>query len=278
VHPQSQYIEEARCQKGYKEEINGQHTTDNHIYYLLFVRVTMGNMSSGEQEQATLDDFLERFKSKIKPNTMVELGMHEVQNMPVFTFVRKIDRSIAAKGVKGATEENLPVDARLGGHRKNVMAYRLAADVGKELAKESDFMFGREFFPLLYEELKQQWNTRNHRVGLIGNSGTGNSWFQMYALRRLMIDFKANAEYYFVVRQVGQDVYVYDLENADVFLWTVEANVMATVIDDLSNALYFFEDDTENTMSPMALGITPSLCTLSQCLDHIKEVRKRFYY
>jgi hypothetical protein len=78
------------------------------------------------------------------------------------------------------------------------MAYRLAADVdvGKELEKESDFMFGREFYPLLYEELKQR-NTTKHRVVLLGNSGTSKSWFQMYALRRLMLDFNANAEYSF---------------------------------------------------------------------------------
>jgi hypothetical protein len=79
--------------------------------------------------------------------------------------------------VRDATEASLPVDARFGSHRKNVMAYRLAADVdvGKELEKESDFMFGHEFYPLLYEELKQQWNTTKHRVVLLGNSGTGKS-------------------------------------------------------------------------------------------------------
>jgi hypothetical protein len=84
----------------------------------------------------------------------------------------------------------------------------------------------------------------------------------MCALRRLMLDFDANAEYSFVARQVGKNVY---------------EEVMTTAIDALSNALYFFEPNTKNTMSPMALGITPSLPTLSQCLDRIKEFTKRFY-
>jgi hypothetical protein len=97
------------------------------------------------------------------------------------------------------------------------MAYRLAnVDVGGErgLEKESDFMFGREFYPLLFEELKQQWKTNHRRVGLIGNSGTGKSWFQMYALRRLMLEPES---YSFVVRHVGEKLYVYDLEKANVF-------------------------------------------------------------
>jgi hypothetical protein len=160
------------------------------------------------------------------------------------------------------------------------MAYRLAAgvDAGKELEKESDFMFGHECYPLLYEELKQQWNKTKDRVVLLENSGTGKSWFQMYALCRLMLDFNANAEYSFVVRQVGKDVYVYDLENADVFHWILEdEGLMTTVIDTLCNALYFFEPDTKNKLSPMALGTTPSLSTMSQCLDRIKEFKKRYY-
>jgi hypothetical protein len=71
-------------------------------------------MSVSKSEQAILDNFLKRFKSKIKSTTMTELGMYAIQGVPAFTFVRKMDRSIAAKGVKDATEASLPVDARFG--------------------------------------------------------------------------------------------------------------------------------------------------------------------
>jgi peptide subunit release factor RF-3 len=49
---------------------------------------------SVSSEQAMLDNFLKRFKSKIKPTTMTELDMYAIQGVPAFTFVRKIDRSI----------------------------------------------------------------------------------------------------------------------------------------------------------------------------------------
>jgi hypothetical protein len=47
---------------------------------------------SVSSEQAMLDNFLKRFKSKIKPTTMTELDMYAIQGVPAFTFVRKIDR------------------------------------------------------------------------------------------------------------------------------------------------------------------------------------------
>jgi hypothetical protein len=232
-------------------------------------------------EQEETENFLARFKAKIKPTTMIELATFEEHGVPAFQFVLKADKSVAAKAIRDAAEEKLPVDAKFDSDRENVMVYCLAKDfdVGGDLEKESDFMFGREFYPLLFEELKKQWTTDHRRVGLIGNSGTGKSWFQMYALRRLMLDFDdAQGGYSFVVRQVGDKFYVYDLEKGNVFYWLFkDDHVFTTAIEGLSGALYFFEPDDKNTMSPMALKHTPSLSTLSQCLDRIKEYKKRFY-
>jgi hypothetical protein len=235
-------------------------------------------------EQEIRSNFLTRFKAKIKPTTMIQLEMHAHLKEPAFAFefVLEVEKSAAAKAIRDAAEEKLPVDVKFDCDRENVMAYRLAkVDVGGDLIKESDFMFGREFYPLLFEELKQQWKTNHRRVGLIGNSGTGKSWFQMYALRRLMLDFdpvEAEGSYSFVVRQVGEELYVYDLEKANVFYWAVSSNhVVTTTTEGLSRALYFFEPDTRNTISPMPLQHTPSLSTLSQCLDRIKEYKKRCY-
>jgi hypothetical protein len=72
-----------------KAETDNTQQTTTSITHCPFV---VCNMSSSED--AILDNFLMRFRSKINSTIMPELAMYAVQGVPAFTFVRKIDRSI----------------------------------------------------------------------------------------------------------------------------------------------------------------------------------------
>jgi hypothetical protein len=54
------------------------------------------------------------------------------------------------------------------------------------------------------------------------NEGTGKSWFQPYALRRLLQGYRVDHEYLFVIRQEDQVLFLMDLADAQVRQITVQ--------------------------------------------------------
>jgi len=55
-----------------------------------------------------------------------------------------------------------------------------------ELEKQVTFMIVRPWYEGLYEKVAEKWSSPSDRVLVSGNAGTGKSWFQAFALRKLM--------------------------------------------------------------------------------------------
>eukprot|EP00978_Attheya_sp_CCMP212_P049456 scaffold666458_cov67-Attheya_sp.AAC.1 len=85
------------------------------------------------------------------------------------------------------------------------------------LQKRGEYMLIRPFYELLYQQVAEMWLLDGeNRVLVQGNAGTGKSWFQLYALRRLLQGYGDAHEYLFVIRQVGTILYLIDLADAQV--------------------------------------------------------------
>lgn len=68
----------------------------------------------------------------------------------------------------------------------------------------------RDGYDALFEKIKTCWrDNETKRVTLIGNPGTGKSWFQVYVLRELL---RNRDGYKYIIRQVGVLIYIIDLE------------------------------------------------------------------
>jgi hypothetical protein len=69
-----------------------------------------------------------------------------------------------------------------------------------DLPCEPGVFYARSGYLELYNHIASQWNSKRFRVILQGNAGTGKSWFQMYALKRLLED--KGRKFEIVIRQV----------------------------------------------------------------------------
>ena len=142
-----------------------------------------------------------------------------------------------------------------------------------DLACESEVFFARSGYRELYKHVACKWREKKFRVILLGNAGTGKSWFQVYALKQLLDDVER--KYDIVIRQVKSKVEVFDLVEAKVYNWMVATKVIEAISRKMKKTLYFFEPGGDSTMSPLEVFI-PSLSTLSPFEDRIKEYLKRF--
>jgi hypothetical protein len=142
------------------------------------------------------------------------------------------------------------------------------------LDKPGEIMFTRSFYDALYEQLLVCWTTDNFRVLVKGNAGTGKSWFQLFALRRLMIDYGTAHTFLYVIRQAGSAYDLIDLATGDVRPLGIAPGRQTTVLNSMgSRVLYFFEPLTDKDLNPSG-ALIRSLSTLSPHEDRISEYKK----
>lgn len=138
-----------------------------------------------------------------------------------------------------------------------------------------NFLYIRKGYDELFEDIRTLWKTKGvTKVLLVGNAGTGKSWYQLYILRRLLkrsTDFQDDAdEYDFVFRQVGHQHYLIDIKDCVVYkVNSLDVNLLKF----LTRSLYFFEPGQEKELTPTTVGL-PSLATLSPYAKRISEYDK----
>jgi hypothetical protein len=142
-----------------------------------------------------------------------------------------------------------------------------------DLSCEPSLFYARSGYQELYHCISQAWKSNKYRAALIGNAGTGKSWFQIYALKQLMDDNER--KYDVVIRQVGSKFYVIDLSAAEVHLWKTTRENIEVLSKMLQKTLYFFEPGGDKFSPPLEVFI-PSLATLSPFEGRIAEYSKRF--
>ena len=150
------------------------------------------------------------------------------------------------------------------------------AEVLNLRTRDSKLYFERECFAYLYSVLVKIWKDDHHskKVVLTGNAGVGTSWFQVFVLRRLMLESPRNRPYQFVVRHVGGDFYLMDLDAATGYILTGPHREIKTLLGDHGSILYLY-DPAELTEQPPMVSQAPSLASLSPRKKRIKEYSKQ---
>ena len=172
----------------------------------------------------------------------------------------------------------MPVVATMGGEGTPLIACHIGHFEGGKFLDvygRLEFLYIREGYDELYEDIQALWKTDGaDKVVLVGNAGTGKSWYQLYILRRLLkrsTDYQYDADDYdFVFRQVGHQHYLIDIKDCVVY----QVNSLDVgLLRFLARSLYFFEPGTEKELAPKEVGL-PSLATLSPYEKRISEYRK----
>jgi tRNA A37 threonylcarbamoyladenosine biosynthesis protein TsaE len=162
---------------------------------------------------------------------------------------------------------------------ENLSFLRLES-AGKEFLRSlyfpsaSKIVYFRHFYESLYQVLLKHWSSERALV-LTGNPGTGKSWFQAYALRRLAQDTQVGTgTYKFVVRQLKDTFFLHDLSSLNVYkIKYNNVTALETVVNGMTKTLYFFEPGEDKNLPPKYFTI-PSLSTLSQNQERIKDYAK----
>ena len=113
----------------------------------------------------------------------------------------------------------MPVVTTMGGEGMPLITCRIGHfEGGKFLGiyGRLEFLYIRKGYDELYEDIQALWKTDGaNKVVLVGNAGTGKSWYQLYILRRLLkrsTDYQNDADDYdFVFHQVGHQHYLIDI-------------------------------------------------------------------
>ena len=130
----------------------------------------------------------------------------------------------------------------------------------------------RDGYDALFDKILICWQDEmKSRVTLIGNSGTGKSWFQVYVLRELL---RNRNGYKYIIRQVGTSIYVIDLEETIGYVWDFAFDA-SIILNEVQHAVYLYEPAQEREQPPMDLFI-PSLATLSPYNKRIAEYKKAY--
>ena len=139
-----------------------------------------------------------------------------------------------------------------------------SAEVLNLRTRDSKLYFEREFFAYLYSVLVKIWKDGHHskKVVLTGNAGVGKSWFQVFVLRRLMLESPTNRPYQFVVRHVGGNFHLMNLDAAAGYILTGPHRDVKTLLGDHGSILYLY-DPAELTDQPPMVSQAPSLASLS---------------
>ena len=193
-----------------------------------------------------------------------------------FSLEHHDERTWNLEALKNSTP--MPVVATMGGKGAPLIACHIGHFEGGKFLNvygRLKFLYIREGYDELYEDIQALWKTDGaDKVVLVGNAGTGKSWYQLYILRRLLkrsTDYQNDADdYNFVFRQVGHQHYLIDIKDCVVY----QVNSLdVDLLTFLARSLYFFEPGEEKELAPKEVGL-PSLATLSPYEKRISEYLK----
>eukprot|EP00980_Cylindrotheca_fusiformis_P025364 scaffold13519_cov99-Cylindrotheca_fusiformis.AAC.2 len=168
------------------------------------------------------------------------------------TIREQFDMSDQLAALKNAEPETISV-VDLGGGASQLQACDV---IGKDSEKFLDLyylpakkFYIRERYSALYQKMLDLWaEPQTNKVTLLGNAGTGKSWFQVYVLRELLT---ANPRVFnFVVRHAGTRITLIDLEYAKYYQWK---DLDYHLLDQLRETLYMYEPAGQIDQSPLFL-------------------------
>ena len=180
------------------------------------------------------------------------------------------------KALRDAQPEKVTMQQSVGSDLPELFRYNISTKnyMFLELVCKPGRFYVRSGYKELFDRVCEAWKGEFFRVCLLGNAGTGKSWFQIYALKQLL-DSTQERQYDIVIRHVDSIVYVIDLAAAIVYDWETTTNHVLHISSCLKRTLYFFEPGDNSEKSPLGVSI-PSLSTLSPYEKRIKEYSKRF--
>jgi hypothetical protein len=168
----------------------------------------------------------------------------------------------------------------LEGEAKSLFACDINHSAGDEFLQvygTLPTLYIRDGYDELYEDIQRLWKEPTTReVILLGNAGSGKSWYQTYVIRRLLRlqleegGYKDDDDYDFIFRQVGKEMYLIDLKEC--FGYTINSWDRETMTK-LKRCLFFYEPGIEKDLVPNHYGM-PSLLTLSPYRKRISEYKK----
>lgn len=133
-----------------------------------------------------------------------------------------------------------------------------------DLGCQPQIFYARAGYQELYDCVASRWDEhatkRLFRVILQGNAGTGKSWFQVYALKKLLSE-GGQRKFDIVICQVDSTIYAIDLAEATVYTWAVPTEHIKQISKTMKRALYFFEPGGNPERKPLEVVI-PSLSKL----------------
>jgi hypothetical protein len=144
------------------------------------------------------------------------------------------------------------------------------------LEKRGKYLLIRPFYESLYQQVVEKWSSDGEdRVLVLGNAGSGKSWFQPYALRKLFLGYGVEHGYLFVIRQVERSLFLIDLSDAQVRPIDVEMKWASHTLNLFNHkrVLYFFEPLSNRSILPLPLHLS-SLTTLSPFEERTHEYEK----
>ncbi|CAB9507671.1 crinkler (CRN) family protein [Seminavis robusta] len=183
------------------------------------------------------------------------------------------------KVLKNAIERSVEEIQEMG-EAAGLTCYELGDITGGFAGLESVFeknFYVRDGYNALLTQMNGFWQQRRRgRIVLVGNSGTGKSWYQIFVLRQLLAGDNNPNRFEFVIRQVGAEIFLIDLKECKAYLWVPDKMhfPMAYIIDRMNSTLYMYEPELFRDVPPMNLKTCPSLATLSPCVKRIAEYRK----
>ena len=146
--------------------------------------------------------------------------------------------------------------------------------------KWTEAMYVPNFFEPLLHKVVQSWNDSMYTVSgrwihILGNAGTGKSWFQVYALKKLLEadgqplvepqEGRQPLQLQFVVRQVGVRFYLIDVQACKAYRMKTSTDADVTdLLESLKNTVYFFEPGGNDEAETLECGHTISMDTFTQ--------------
>jgi hypothetical protein len=243
---------------------------------LVVMATTPSALASTEETDNELDINVKAKVQALIPDSSRHYNLEEIDFKLAVELTR--DMQLLVHGVtkplwldEEIADESLsePLDKEIGKEGRTLSILRLGelAD-GKEFLKCLEFPKGskvvyfRDFYEKLYQVMLKHWSSYQRALVLTGTSGTGKSWFQAYALRRLA---QEDSTYKFVVRQVEGTYFLHDLTTLNVYQMKYDYNddiALENVVNGMIETIYFYEPGRDKVGSPVYYTI-PSLSTLS---------------
>ena len=136
-----------------------------------------------------------------------------------FSLEHHDERTKNLEALKNSTP--MPFVATMGGEGTPLITCHIGHFEGGEFLNvygRLKFLYICEGYDELYEDIQALWKTDGaNKVVLVGNAGTGKSWYQLYILRRLLkrsTEYQYDADDYdFVFHQVGHQHYLIDIKD-----------------------------------------------------------------